>query len=79
MTFTRWLFRRSLVVDGNFSAEHLKMRKAETDVRLVNGEGYMVEEGNYQCHLSEGANVSQVSVHQTKLNLGSSNPEIKLL
>jgi hypothetical protein len=56
----RWLFRRSLVIDGNFSAEHLKMSRAEKDVKLVNGEGYMVEESRYQQHLSENLEIPEV-------------------
>jgi hypothetical protein len=56
-----WLFRRSIVVDGNFSAEHMKMLKAEKDVRLVNGEGYMVEEDRYQRHLKNSSDQKEVS------------------
>jgi len=62
MRNARWLFRRSIVVDGNFSAEHLKMRTAVKDVRLANGEGYIVEDANYQKHLSEGFEVRDVGV-----------------
>jgi hypothetical protein len=39
------------VVDGNFSAEHMKMQQPTKDVSLVKGEGYMVEEMEYQNHL----------------------------
>jgi hypothetical protein len=56
----RWIFRRSLVVDGNFSAEHLKMRKAEKDVKLVHGEGYMVDEIDYKHHLLTGVHDQEV-------------------
>ena len=31
---SRWLYTRSIVIDGNFSAEHLKMRQPEKDVPL---------------------------------------------
>jgi pentose-5-phosphate-3-epimerase len=57
-----WLFRRSIVVDGNFSAEHMKMLRADKDVRLVNGEGYMVEENQYQKHLKETIEQKEVSM-----------------
>jgi hypothetical protein len=56
-----WLYRRSIVVDGNFSAEHMKMLRAEKDVRLVNGEGYMVEEKLYQEHLKNSSDLKEVS------------------
>jgi hypothetical protein len=55
-----WLFRRSIVVDGNFSAEHMKMLKADEDIRLVNGEGYMVEEKLYQEHLKASSDQKEV-------------------
>jgi hypothetical protein len=55
-----WLFRRSIVVDGNFSAEHMKMLRADEDVRLVNGEGYMVEERVYQEHLKASSDQKEV-------------------
>jgi hypothetical protein len=48
-------------VDGNFSAEHMKMLRAEKDVRLVNGEGYMVEEERYQMHLKNSSDQKEVS------------------
>jgi hypothetical protein len=60
----RWLFQRSLVVDGNFSAQHLKMRRAEKDIRLVKGEGYMVEEDSYQCHLHTAQDIKEVCPFQ---------------
>jgi hypothetical protein len=28
---TRWLFRHSIVTDGNFHADHMKMRNLEND------------------------------------------------
>src|SRR5882724_1297038 len=43
----RWLFRGSLVADGNFTPDHMKMRCPEDDVNLTHGYGYVVEEGRY--------------------------------
>jgi hypothetical protein len=57
----RWLYRRSIVVDGNFSAEHMKMKGPKNDVWLSDGEGYMVKEGPYIQHLKETAEIKQVS------------------
>jgi hypothetical protein len=67
MRNARWLFRRSIVVDGNFSAEHLKMPRAEKDVRLSNGEGFIVEEVKYQKHLSEGLGTQDVGSNTESL------------
>jgi hypothetical protein len=48
-------------MDGNFSAEHMKMRRSEDDVRLTNGTGFMVESTRYQEHLSSALDVRQES------------------
>ena len=47
-----WLTRRTITVDGNFHADHIKMRKPESDVMLTNGQGYMVEAVGYGEYLS---------------------------
>ena len=49
-----------LVADGNFTADHVKMRNPENDVGLTNGEGYMVEERHYRRHLAVTKEVKQV-------------------
>jgi hypothetical protein len=56
----RWLYTRSYVMDGNFSAEHLKMRRPDTDVRLSDGLGFMVTSGDYKAHLNLAVERSQV-------------------
>jgi len=56
----RWLYTRSIVIDGNFSAEHLKMRRPEADVALSPGGRYMVEPKRYEAHLNTGKEISQV-------------------
>jgi hypothetical protein len=50
------------VVDGNFSAQHMKMRKPEDDVPLSDGLAYMVTNGPYQKHISQAANNEEVCV-----------------
>ena len=57
----RWLNRRSIVVDGNFSAEHMKMKNAKDDVWLSNGEAYIVEAAKYKMHLEDSINGKEVS------------------
>jgi len=49
-------------MDGNFSADHMKMKNPKDDVPLTDGEGYMVKEAPYRQHLSESKEVSVVSI-----------------
>ncbi|KAI6161829.1 hypothetical protein EDD17DRAFT_1480227 [Pisolithus thermaeus] len=44
---------RQYVIDGNFTAQHMKMNKPEMDVSLSDGKGYMVSEIPYQSHLQQ--------------------------
>ena len=60
----RWLYTRSIVIDGNFSAEHLKMRRPEEDVALSPGGRYMVEPKRYELHLNTGVEFKQVSEYK---------------
>jgi hypothetical protein len=59
-----WLYRRSIVVDGNFSLEHMRMKKSEDDVFLSDGEGYMVQMLPYQEHLKTSIETTQVGLLQ---------------
>lgn len=58
--YIRWLFRRSVVVDGNFHADHLKMKYPEDDVALADGCAFMVETLSYEEHLKESKDIKQV-------------------
>ncbi|KAI6097048.1 hypothetical protein F5141DRAFT_1220291 [Pisolithus sp. B1] len=44
---------RQYVMDGNFTAQHMKMNKPELDVALSDGNGYMVSELPYHSHLQQ--------------------------
>jgi hypothetical protein len=55
----RWLFRRTIVVDGNFHADHLKLRNSEDDVALADGHAFMVETKPYFDHLSDSMEIKQ--------------------
>jgi hypothetical protein len=57
----RWLYTRSVVIDGNFSADHLKMKHPENDVGLSPGGRYMVEPTRYQAHLETAVDHREVS------------------
>ncbi|KAG1784794.1 uncharacterized protein HD556DRAFT_1250836, partial [Suillus plorans] len=47
-----WLVSQRYVVDGNFTAQHMVMRKPQLDISLSDGLGYMVKDQEYQTHLS---------------------------
>src|SRR5882724_5863934 len=61
----RWIFRRKLVADGNFTVDHMKMRCPEEDVNLTHWYGYVVEEGRYKQHLSDAEEFKEVPSSQT--------------
>ena len=48
------------MVDGNFHADHLKMRYPEDDVALADGSAFMVETGPYKEHLKDSKDAKQV-------------------
>ena len=52
-------------MDGNFTADHMKMRHAEEDVPLTSGYGYMVEEVRYKEHLEKTEELTEVHSSQT--------------
>ena len=69
---TRWLYTRSIVIDGNFSAECLKTRQPENDIALSPGGRYMVELKRYESHLSTGKEIKQVYLCK-RINYPNSN------
>ncbi|KAI1785137.1 hypothetical protein LXA43DRAFT_900433 [Ganoderma leucocontextum] len=57
----QWKYTRSIVLDGNFSAQHRKMRKPEDDVALADGHAFMVTDAPYKEHLKTAADRTQKS------------------
>jgi hypothetical protein len=53
------------VVDGNFKAEQIKMRRPENDVALIYGEGYMVTDGPYREHLKVAIETKEVTYRKS--------------
>ena len=47
-------------MDGNFQAEHMKMRNPENDVPLSDGAGFMVSKKPYELHLKSAVERRQV-------------------
>jgi hypothetical protein len=52
MDLPSWVTRRTITVDGNFHADHIKMRRPDQDIMLTNGQGYVVDEIKYKEYLS---------------------------
>ena len=59
--YLSWLYTRSIVIDGNFAADHLKMKRPENDIPLTPGGRYMVEPVRYETHLREAIDYREVS------------------
>jgi hypothetical protein len=59
-TLCRWIYRRTLVADGNFKADHMKMRRPDGDITLMDGTGFFVEQAPYQRHLQTAVELKQV-------------------
>ena len=55
----------TIVIDGNFSVDHLKMRRPENDVALSPGGQYIVEPARYEAHLGSTVDSREVSHHST--------------
>jgi hypothetical protein len=54
---------RTFIMDGNFSAEHMRYRTREKDVSLSPGMAFMANPDLYKSHLRSGAEMAQVSVN----------------
>ena len=52
MNIPNWLTCRTITVDGNFHADHIKMRRPDLNIMLTNGNGYMVEDAHFREYLS---------------------------
>ena len=54
--YTRWVFRRFLVPDGNFKADHVKQKNNEGDFWLSEGGGMMPKRDEYEEFLRTAIN-----------------------
>ncbi|KAI6166492.1 hypothetical protein EDD17DRAFT_1752630 [Pisolithus thermaeus] len=64
---------RQYVIDGNFTAQHMKMNKPELDVALSDGKGYMVSEGPYQNHLQHSLDSKERSTCSNHRAINAAN------
>ncbi|KAI6156685.1 hypothetical protein BKA82DRAFT_4345750 [Pisolithus tinctorius] len=56
-----WRFTCTVVMDGNFKAEHMHERKSKDQVRLMDGLGYMVTNPNYADYLKATPHIVEKS------------------
>ena len=55
-------------MDGNFSAEHMAMRRPDDDVPITDGTGFMVGAERYKTHLATAAEPRRVCpIHTLQL------------
>lgn len=59
---TRNVYIRSFVADGNFSADHLRLKGQGDDVWLLDGRGMMTERKTYHTHLAVAKEEKSVRV-----------------
>ncbi|KAI1783871.1 hypothetical protein LXA43DRAFT_902761, partial [Ganoderma leucocontextum] len=79
-----WKYIRSVVLDGNFSAQHHHMRNPEDDVPLADGHAFMVTDGPYKAHLKSAKEFQEASEapltchdHRAVLNAGVSRAKLE--
>jgi hypothetical protein len=58
----RWLYTWVFVIDGNFTAVHLRQKNPENDVFLSDGTGYMTHREPYLRHLQAAKGWVEVSL-----------------
>jgi len=58
----RWIYTCTFVMDGNFSTEHMKMRRKDDDAAMMNGTGFMTKSSRYDEHLCIAKGNSKVSI-----------------
>jgi hypothetical protein len=62
---------RGFMMDGNFKAEHMKMRNPENDIPLSDGTGFMVSQIPYENHLKSVVERAKVRTISDALHKGS--------
>ena len=65
----RWKYTQTFVMDGNFSAEHLKMKLPLEDIALADGHGFMVTDKPYKQHVATAADRREVRTYSIFVGL----------
>ncbi|KAI5997880.1 hypothetical protein EDC04DRAFT_2584961, partial [Pisolithus marmoratus] len=71
--YDRDTIMRQYVIDGNFTAQHMKMNRPELDVALSDGKGYMVAEVPYQSHLKQSLDSKERSTCSNHRAINAAN------
>jgi hypothetical protein len=56
-----WKYQRVFIINGNFSAEHMRARRNSQDVHLTKDAGYFTALDKYNQHLSTAKDIQPVS------------------
>ncbi|KAI5993014.1 hypothetical protein EDD15DRAFT_2367807 [Pisolithus albus] len=56
-----WKFTRTVVMDGNFKAEHMHEKRPDDQVWLMDGRGFMVTHPPYQAYLKATPHITEKS------------------
>lgn len=64
------------MIDGNFTADHLKTKRPENDIALSPGGRYMVEPTQYEAHLKSAKDFREVSDSKLYMILNPDTVEI---
>ncbi|KAH9020291.1 hypothetical protein EDB85DRAFT_2153145 [Lactarius pseudohatsudake] len=56
---------RTFIMDGNFSAEHMRCRSGDADLPLSAGMAFMANPNSYKAHLHSGKEIAQPSTCNT--------------
>ena len=67
MNIPNWITCQSITVDGNFHADHIKMRRPDLDVMLTNSDRYMVEDAHFREYLSVAKKLCFVGIFKYSL------------
>jgi hypothetical protein len=71
LSFDRWRFFRTIVMDGNYKADHLITKRPEEDIRIVDGEGFFASVERYQYHVKNSIYHKEVKFLQYWKGLSS--------
>ncbi|KIK75166.1 hypothetical protein PAXRUDRAFT_173557, partial [Paxillus rubicundulus Ve08.2h10] len=77
--YPKWLVKLQYVVDGNFSAQHMKIKIPEDDVSLSDGLACMVESSAYSDHISGAVEAKERSTCQNHRAVNAANAGRKKL
>ncbi|KAI6142713.1 hypothetical protein BKA82DRAFT_4017955 [Pisolithus tinctorius] len=70
-----WKYTRTLVMDGNFKAEHMHDRHPADQVWLMDGHGFMVTDPDYQTYLKATPHITEKSACNNHKAINQANAQ----